>query len=133
MRIRLIASNRPTQSILLTALRNEGLTAYSVSITRPRKGLNEMVMPFGAIAIEAETVDAAVLDSVQSALDGMRAMASQLLSTPVVVVVKRASAKDRCNALDAGADDVLVAPDAPGDIETSAKAVHDRMRTRRAA
>jgi len=133
MRIRVIASNLPTQSSLLTALRYEGLRPATLTVTRSPKVLNDMFSPFGAVVIEADAVNAAVLDSVRSALDGMRAMACQLLSTPVVVVVRSASAKERCSALDAGADDVLVAPAAKRDVENRVRTIHERMRRGNAA
>lgn len=133
MLVKVMASNRPVRSSLLTALRYEGLRPQAQTISRLPMMLNDSFSPFGAVAIKAHGVDTSVLDGVRSALDGMRAMACQLLTTPVLVVVNSASARDWCAALDAGADDVVIGPQSDRDMQARVQAIHDRIRSRRVA
>ena len=77
--------------------------------------------------------DAVVLDLMLPGLDGFdvcRAMRSQDIDTPVLIISARDQVRDRVRALDCGADDYLVKPFAFEELLARLRALDRRGRNR---
>jgi len=85
----------------------------------------------GLEALLSDTFDAAVLDFAMPTRDGidfLRAARTENIDTPVLIVSERKAIEDRVRALDAGADDYLIAPFAEAELAARIRALLRRGR-----
>ncbi|SFK15149.1 winged helix-turn-helix domain-containing protein [Falsiroseomonas stagni] len=120
MRILVVASTLPAGHRLKVALGHEGLMVDTVALDDDPGAVAAQTGPYDAILIEAAGLSHAVIA-------GIRAVARQRLGVPVVVLVASATPESESEALDAGADDVLMAPMAITTLVVRLRALQRRM------
>lgn len=103
MRILVVASSQPAGHRLQTALGHEGLAVETVRLEADTAAVAARTGPYDVILIEAAGLTQAVTGAIRS-------LARQRLSVPIVLLVASATPEAEAEALDAGADDVLIAP-----------------------
>jgi two-component system copper resistance phosphate regulon response regulator CusR len=123
MRLLVVEDARPMAEALVKGLREQG---YAVDLAVDGEAALELA--------EINRYDAIVLDILLPKRDGFsvcRALRSQGLSVPVLMLTARDSVEDRVTGLDAGADDYLTKPFAFKELLARLRALMRRPREAR--